>query len=284
MPIFISYNHSDKDFAESLAVNLVQAKQNVWIDKWELNAGDSLIERIENALGDADAILVLLSKNSVQSEWCKKELRSGLVRELEEKSVLVIPLVLDDCEIPLFLREKLWIDFRKDKDEQLAFLLRSLERISNPAQGRIETLDYHVDWSMTVVSLDEQKGVEWTFADHSEKLPYVVLTQVLMWPLGSSAKAFNKLKTDSERFVYSAEIMKLALEEIDDFRIIISSAEPKVLMRLVEGPEKGGKASVRVTVRRMGMDNGMDTLVHVDHNLRNAVKHTLGATRRPSKS
>ena len=281
MPIFISYNHSDKDFAETLAANLVQAKQNVWIDKWELNAGDSLIERIENALGDADAILVLLSKSSVQSEWCKKELRSGLVRELEEKSVLVIPIVLDDCKIPLFLREKLWVDFRKNKDEQLAFLLRSLDRISNPAQGRVESLDYHIDWSMTEVSLDDQKGMEWTFVDHSEKLPYVVMTQVLMWPRGPSAKKFNSFKSENERFVFSAKIMEAALDGTDDFRVLISSAKPKVLMRAIDDHKKSLKASVRVTVRRMGMDNGMDTLVDVDHNLRNAIKHTLGATRHP---
>ena len=279
MPIFISYSHSDKDFAETLATNLVQAKQNVWIDKWELNAGDSLIERIEGALGDADAILVLLSKASVQSEWCKKELRSGLVRELEEKSVLVIPVVLDDCEIPLFLREKMRVDFRKDKDEQLDFLLRSLERISNPAQGRVDTPEYHVDWSMTAVSLEDQQGVEWTFVDHGEKLPYVVMTQVLMWPMGRSAKQFKTLKTDDERFVFSAKAMRAALEEVDDFRVLLSSAKPEVYARLVDDAVNGGQISVRVTVRRMGLDNGMDTLVQVDRNLCDAVKHTLGATR-----
>lgn len=279
MPIFISYSHSDKDFAETLATNLVQAKQNVWIDKWELNAGDSLIERIEGALGDADAILVLLSKASVQSEWCKKELRSGLVRELEEKSVLVIPVVLDDCEIPLFLREKMRVDFRKDKDEQLDFLLRSLERISNPAQGRVDTPEYHVDWSMTAVSLEDQQGVEWTFVDHGEKLPYVVMTQVLMWPMGRSAKKFKALKSDDERFVFSAKAMRAALEEVDDFRVLLSSAKPEVYARVVDDAVNGGQISVRMTVRRMGLDNGMDTLVQVDRNLRDAVKHTLGATR-----
>lgn len=283
MPIFISYNHSDKHFAEALAKNLVQAKQSVWIDTWELNAGDSLIERIEGALGDADAILVLLSKASVKSEWCKKELRSGLVRELEEKSVLVVPIVLDDCEIPLFLKEKLRIDFRKDKDEQLALLLRSLDRISNPSQGRTDTPEYHIDWAMTSVSLNDQNGVEWTFVDHGEKLPYVVMTQVLMWPMGRCAKNFNKLETDDERFVFSAEFMQSFLEVAEDFRVVLSSAKPEVFARLINDDVHGGKVSVRVVVRRMGLDNGMDTLVHVDKNLREAVKHTLGATRQPKR-
>ena len=85
VPVFISYSHADKEVAETLALHLVQAKQSVWIDTWELNAGDSLIAKIEGAIGGADAILVLLSENSVNSEWCRKELRAGLIRELEEK-------------------------------------------------------------------------------------------------------------------------------------------------------------------------------------------------------
>lgn len=282
LPIFISYNHSDKKFAESLATYLVQAKQNVWIDTWELNAGDSLIERIENAIGDADAVLVLLSESSVQSEWCKKELRAGLIRELEEKSVLVIPVVIENCEIPLFLKEKLWVDFRKDKDEQLALLLRSLDRISNPTQGRVDTPEYHIDWSMTHVSLEAQQGVEWTFVDHGEKLPYVVMTQVLMWPTGRSARAFNSLQTDHERFVFSAKCMQYALEEVDAFRVLLSSAAPQAFARVVEDKIYGDEVRIRITVRRMGMDNGMDTLVQVDNNLRQAIKHTLGATRQES--
>ncbi len=279
MPIFISYNHADKSTAETLAMLLIQAKQNVWIDKWELNAGDSLIEKIEEALGGADAILVLLSKNSIQSEWCKKELRSGLVRELEEKSVLVIPIVLDDCEIPLFLREKLWIDLRENKDEQLELLLRSLERISNPAQGRAETPEFHVDWAMSVCSVAGKNGVEWVFVDHSEKSPYVVMTQVIMLPLEDYALEFDDLKSNHERFEFSATIMDHMLETSEEIRVLLSSAAPDLREFIICDHERDEMARIQLCVRRLGADNGMDTLVYVDNNLRNAVDHTLGVSR-----
>jgi hypothetical protein len=279
MPIFISYNHADKGTAESLAKILVQAKQNVWIDKWELNAGDSLIERIEEALGGADAILVLLSKSSTQSEWCKKELRSGLLRELEEKSVLVIPIVLDDCDIPLFLREKLWIDFRKNRDEQLALLLRSLERISNPAQSRTETPEFHVDWAMTGMTFESQNGIQWVFVDHSEKFPYVVITEVIMLPLGQSAVEFDALGSNGERFQFAAQVIETFLEQSETFSVLLSTAEPDVRDFILGDNIDGNKVRIQMTVRRLGADNGMDTLVHVDNNLRNAVKHTLGVER-----
>jgi hypothetical protein len=107
MPIFISYSHEDKTFVDRLAMQLVAYKAKVWLDKWELHVGDSLIKRIQDAIAGASALLVVLSKASVKSEWCKKELSAGLVRELEEKRVVVLPVLKEDCEVPLFLRDKL---------------------------------------------------------------------------------------------------------------------------------------------------------------------------------
>ena len=85
MPIFISYSHADKTFVNKLATHLVRHNAHVWIDSWELNVGDSLIQRIQQAIQESSALLVVLSKASVQSEWCKKELSAGLVRELKKK-------------------------------------------------------------------------------------------------------------------------------------------------------------------------------------------------------
>ena len=283
MPVFISYSHADRDFAENLALHLVQAKQNVWIDKWELNAGDSLISKIEEALGGADAILALLSKNSVQSAWCKKELNSVLTLELEEKSVLVIPIILDDCQIPLFLKEKLSIDFRKDRDESFALLLRSLDKISNSAQARAEMPDFHIDWGMGLIRRQaEDWGVEWTFVNHGERFSYVVLTQVIYLPTGGSKTFFSELSNDTAKFVFASEFMKSFLDSEPGLLFRITS--PELLRReLVFVDEAhGGTINIMITVRRLGEDNGMDTVVYVEDNLRLAVSHTLGAVRRPT--
>ena len=46
MPIFISYNRQDSKFVDSLVMNLVAARHNVWMDRWELGVGDSLTQKI----------------------------------------------------------------------------------------------------------------------------------------------------------------------------------------------------------------------------------------------
>jgi TIR domain len=137
--VFLSYSHEDKDFVDHLAIALVKEKTNVWVDRWELRVGDSLIERIQDAIKEADALVVVLSKASVESPWCKKELSAGLIRELEERRVVVLPVVVDDCEIPLFLRDKMYADFRNDRDEGLRQVLESLARVISTSLGRMDT-------------------------------------------------------------------------------------------------------------------------------------------------
>ncbi|WP_171901415.1 toll/interleukin-1 receptor domain-containing protein [Stappia indica] len=147
MPIFISYNHQDSDFVDTLAANLVRAKHHVWMDRWELNVGDSLTSKIEENLTGSSAILVIISKNSVESAWCKRELNAGLVRELEERQTIVMPCVIDDCQLPLFLRDKLYADFRKDPDKAFSLVDRSLARISNPTLSRVEKPEFFTDFA-----------------------------------------------------------------------------------------------------------------------------------------
>ncbi|MEY2484238.1 MAG: hypothetical protein QOK24_2766 [Verrucomicrobiota bacterium] len=95
MPYFISYSHEDKDFVDLLAAELALQRRHVWVDRWELKVGDSLIRRIESAITGASGLIVSLSKASVVSEWFRKELSVGLIRELEEKHVVVLPIRID---------------------------------------------------------------------------------------------------------------------------------------------------------------------------------------------
>src|SRR6266404_6337327 len=147
MPVFISHSSKDNEFVEKLAKHLIQAKAHVWVDTWELKVGDSLIQKIQDAIKTASALLVVLSKASVASEWCKRELSAGLMRELDEKRVVVLPVLVEDCEIPVFLREKMYADFRKDFKTGLKELVEAVARVTKIDQGRLKAGKSQVDWS-----------------------------------------------------------------------------------------------------------------------------------------
>ena len=142
MPIFISYSHENKKFADRLARQLVAHNVNIWLDRWELSVGDSIISKIQEAVEGASALLVILSKASVASEWCKNEINAGLLQELEEKHVLVMPVLLEDCTIPVFVRGKLYADFRTSFDDGLRTILEGIAKVTNANLGRLRGLNF----------------------------------------------------------------------------------------------------------------------------------------------
>lgn len=124
----------------------VKHNAHVWVDTWELTVGDSILTKVQQAIQESSALLVVLSTASVKSDWCLKELSAGLMKELDGKRVVVLPILLEDCEIPLSLTERLHADFRENFDEGLDAILAAIARVSNSDQGRIHSPDGETDW------------------------------------------------------------------------------------------------------------------------------------------
>jgi tetratricopeptide (TPR) repeat protein len=113
--IFISYNHQDRPFVARLAQDLKAAGLPVWWDQWEIKFGDSIIQKVSDGIDKSAYLVAVLSPHSVQSDWVRREIGSVLMRQLSvEKGVVVLPLLLADCEVPALLREIKWVDFRGD--------------------------------------------------------------------------------------------------------------------------------------------------------------------------
>ena len=110
--VFISHTSSDKPFARRLASDLARAGAVVWLDEAEILVGDSLIEKITAGIDQTDFLAVLLSKASADSEWVRREVAIAMDEEIAQKTVKVLPLLLEDCDLPAFLKGKVYADFR----------------------------------------------------------------------------------------------------------------------------------------------------------------------------
>jgi len=113
---FIAYSSKDKKFARSLAKDLEDDNVRVWIDEAELLVGDSLIEKISTAIYEMDYLVVILSPNSVSSNWVQKELSMAMSHQIEIGRVKVLPIIADECSIPLFLKDTLYLKMHTDAD------------------------------------------------------------------------------------------------------------------------------------------------------------------------
>jgi len=107
--VFISHATEDKErFVLSFAEKLREKGVDAWLDKWEMLPGDSLVDKIfEEGIKNAKGIIVVLSANSVGKKWVREELDAAMVKRVNKGSLL-IPVVLDDCEIPECLHSTIW--------------------------------------------------------------------------------------------------------------------------------------------------------------------------------
>jgi hypothetical protein len=130
--LFLSYASKDKAFAKKLAGDLTGLGVKVWIDLWEMKVGDSINRKIQSGISESSWLGIILSPNSVNSPWVEKELSAALTKELEEKEVFVLPILYADCKIPLFLRDKVYADFRSSYGQGLEALLGRVKPTLEP--------------------------------------------------------------------------------------------------------------------------------------------------------
>jgi len=132
--IFMSYNAHDRKFARRLAEDLTTYGLRVWWDQWEMGVGDSLIQKIQEGISESSWLAVVLSPSSVNSAWVERELAAALATEIENREVVVLPLLIADCHMPPFLKDKIYADFRDSYETGLQALL---ERVAPPIDPEI---------------------------------------------------------------------------------------------------------------------------------------------------
>ncbi len=101
--IFLSYARDDVDAAKQLAEGISEAGHDVWWDR-NLHGGSRFDTEIDEALENAEAVVVLWSKASVGSAWVKDEAGEG------RDSGRLVPVALDSAKPPLGFRQFQTID------------------------------------------------------------------------------------------------------------------------------------------------------------------------------
>lgn len=261
MPIFISYSRADRDFVDRLAKQLLARHVSIWLDKWELHVGDSLITKIQEAITGASGLLIVLSKNSVKSEWCKKELNSGLIRELEEKRVVILPLLLEDCDIPIFLREKLYADFRSDFDEGLRTILEAVARVTNEWRARVTEPGWHTDSAIDWGKNGSDHIFRITMVEQANNQPYCVLGVTSIIARGPAAEWYQShidAGTADEARARVIYALADAVRDDDDFNVLLK--DHFEVSRRTAFTIEGRVFAVISSVRWLGMDTGRDVL------------------------
>lgn len=147
--IFISYSRNDLEIAEKIVSVLAESKLDTWIDWKSIPKGEKFGHEIYQGIEGATVFLFLISPNSVQSEWCQKEISHALRNKKR-----IIPILIKDTDgnsIPTGISERNWIHCRENRDD----FNKAITEVLNTIHTDYEWVKYHT--KLQVKALDWER-------------------------------------------------------------------------------------------------------------------------------
>ncbi|MFN4275862.1 MAG: toll/interleukin-1 receptor domain-containing protein [Ferrovibrio sp.] len=283
MPVFISYSRTDSRFVDALAAQLVAHDMAVWMDRWEMRVGDSLVEKIQNALTEATAIIVVLSKESVKSQWCRKELNSSLMREMAERRVVILPVVIDDCEIPLLIQEKMYADFRQSFDDGLRAALEGLAPVVTESQSRIDEPKWHTDYGVADSGYHGYIGFELMMVETAENRRYSAVASIdvisEVKSKGPVGRRTNIIARGQKAKII--EFLASTLKGDPNYIFRLSDANVQTRKAMIGLPVTFDRYVIQVNCRWLGENTGGDVVYNLGNQLARISEKMLAILGKP---
>lgn len=129
--VFLSHATEDMAWSQKLAEALRGEGVRVWFDKWELKYGDHLEVRLNDSIGKSRKMVAVWSTSYFgdRKAWTLIESFSQQHPDPLASERRLIPVLIDDCDIPPTLRSLIYLDFREpcDFDLRLRQLVEALD-------------------------------------------------------------------------------------------------------------------------------------------------------------
>ena len=130
--VFLCHASGDKPAVRELYRRLSIPGVDPWLDEENLLAGQDWEREIKNAVRNSDAVIVCLSRQSVTKEgYVRKEIQEALevTKEKTAGTIFLIPLKLEECDVPEELRAKQWVNYFEEHGYER--LMRALTERAN---------------------------------------------------------------------------------------------------------------------------------------------------------
>jgi len=203
--VFLSHASEDKErFVLNFAEKLREKGIDAWLDKWEMLPGDSLVEKIfEEGLKEAQAVIIVLSNYSVNKPWVKEELNISIVNKIS-KGTKIIPVVIDQCDVPESLKSTVW-----ERVTDINNYQESLDRIIASVFGQTSKPSIGAPPSYTQHALAEISGLT--------QIDNVVLKMSCEYDLKNNSRMLNpgKLFLEGNSLIVPENELKDSLEILD---------------------------------------------------------------------
>jgi hypothetical protein len=112
---FVSYSHTDEAFARTLWLRMRDDLIRVWFAPEDMKPGRKLFDQIDRAIQLHDKLLIVLSAESIASNWVQTEIRRARRQEKLRNERKLFPIRL--CDMPTLQK---WHCFDADTGSDIA--------------------------------------------------------------------------------------------------------------------------------------------------------------------
>ncbi|XP_071117830.1 uncharacterized protein [Haliotis cracherodii] len=110
--VFFSYELADRDWVDMVRQKLEAPEFGFRcsVHERDFHGGKGVIENITEHIRISEKTVMVLTPDFTQSRWCMFEVELGMILSLEERQLLVIPVLVKDCPIPDSIKTLTYID------------------------------------------------------------------------------------------------------------------------------------------------------------------------------
>ena len=123
--VFLCHNSKDKPAVRQINERLKKYGLATWLDEEQLPPGRAWQELLEGQIESIGSVAVFVDSAGI-GPWQDVEMRA-FISEFVNRRCPVIPVILEGCstipQLPLFMRQFIWVDFRKDAPPPLELLI-----------------------------------------------------------------------------------------------------------------------------------------------------------------
>lgn len=134
--VFMSYSFQDKDFAKHLAMDLRKQGIKVWLADEQVKVGDKIVDTIRDGISSSQWVVIILSENSLQSDFISKELAYALEEEKKKDRPFILPILIGETKLPTQLQDKQYADFREDYKQGFVKILARIKPSAIKAENK----------------------------------------------------------------------------------------------------------------------------------------------------
>lgn len=119
--VFISYSRRDQEAVSKIQKALARQGVDVWIDQEDIGTGSRWDLQIEEGIQKSKKVLVILSAESIVSQNVSDEWAFAL-----EKGKHLIPVLLEECDVPMRIANLQRVELVPDFDKGIAKLVEEV--------------------------------------------------------------------------------------------------------------------------------------------------------------